>query len=247
LNCGVFAGILEVNASKQAMMEAQYKIIGGDGAEYGPASLAELQDWIRDGRVARATQVWRDDLSRWSPADRYVELQTDLTRLHATNQTIAQSLTRPAGFWARLGAYLLDRAALLPIFAILWFPIANAEHWQTTPPPLPTQLTEDSVQKFETDCAGWADREFIVWLPLLMVYEVFFNGRFGATLGKMAIGARIRQADGGRLTYSRAMLRWWAERLSEFMFYAGFLIIAIRPDKRGLHDLLAGTKVVYQR
>jgi len=228
-------------------MEAHYKIIGGDGAEYGPASLDELQSWIRDGRVARATQVWREDLSRWWPADRYEELQTDLTRLYATSETVAPQLTRPAGFWARLGAYLLDRAALLPIFVLLWFPIAGAEHWQRTPPPIPAQLTDDSVQKFEVECAAWADHEFIVWLPLLMVYEVAFNGAFGATLGKMAIGARIRQADGARLTYSRAMLRWWAERLSEFMFYAGFLIVAIRPDKRGLHDLLAGTKVVYLR
>ncbi len=228
-------------------METQYKIIGGDGAEYGPASLTELQSWIRDGRVARATQVWRDDLSRWWPADRYEELQTDLTRLYATNETIVQQMTRPAGFWARVGAYLLDRAALLPIFAILWFPIADAQHWLRAPPQIPTQLNDETVQKFKTESADWADHAMMVWLPLLMVYEVAFNGAFGATLGKMAIGARIRQANGARLTYSRAMLRWWAERLSEFMFYAGFLIVAIRPDKRGLHDLLAGTKVVYQR
>ena len=228
-------------------METQYKIIGGDGAEYGPASLAELQSWIRDGRVARATQVWRDDLSRWSPADGYQELQTELSRLYATSTTIAQQMTRPAGFWARLAAYLLDRIILLPVFMLVWVPISDAQHWQRMPPEMPAQLTDASLEKFETEWTGWADRGLIVWLPLFMVYEVLFNGAFGATLGKMAIGARIRMINGSRISYSRAMLRWWAERLSEFMFYAGFLMIAIRPDKRALHDFLAGTKVVYQR
>ena len=44
-------------------MDTEYKIIGGDGAEYGPASLDELKIWIGDGRVAGSTQVWRNDLA----------------------------------------------------------------------------------------------------------------------------------------------------------------------------------------
>jgi hypothetical protein len=44
-------------------MQAEYKIIGGDGVEYGPATLEELKSWIRDGRVAGMTKVWRNDLA----------------------------------------------------------------------------------------------------------------------------------------------------------------------------------------
>jgi len=61
-------------------METEYKIIGGDGAEYGPASLDELKSWIGDGRVAGFTQVWRSDLALWTPAARFAELQQALAR-----------------------------------------------------------------------------------------------------------------------------------------------------------------------
>ena len=96
------------------MMDAQYKIIGGDGAEYGPVSLEELQTWISDGRVSGATQVWRSDMSLWSTADRYQELQQALSRLYAKAPATVQSLGRPAGFWARAAAYLLDQLVQNP-------------------------------------------------------------------------------------------------------------------------------------
>ncbi|HWD21328.1 MAG TPA: RDD family protein [Verrucomicrobiae bacterium] len=224
-------------------METEYKIIGGDGVEYGPASLLELRDWIRDGRVAGTTQVWRSDLLKWSPANWYQELQADLSRLYSVSPEAA----RPAGFWMRLAAHLLDRALLLPLFLAVWFPIADANNWIRLPPEVPSTITDETRVKYTNELSAWMDHAALVYLPIFMIYEVLLNGAFGATVGKMAIGARIRAADGARLSYSRAMLRWWAERVSEFLMFTGFLLIALRADKRGLHDILAGTKVVYQR
>jgi uncharacterized RDD family membrane protein YckC len=63
----------------------------------------------------------------------------------------------------------------------------------------------------------------------------------------MAIGARIVVWDGSRLGYTRAALRWLAARVSDLFFGAGYLLIGLRADKRALHDLLAGTRVVYKR
>src|SRR5580658_7379974 len=87
-----------------ALMSIQYKIIGGDDTEYGPASLAELKSWIRDGRVAAMTKVWRSDLSMWSPADRYTELFDELAHLNASVAAAADRVAPPAGFWVRLAA-----------------------------------------------------------------------------------------------------------------------------------------------
>ena len=42
-------------------MPAQYRIIGADGNEYGPASLTDIDRWIREGRVVPETLVRRDD------------------------------------------------------------------------------------------------------------------------------------------------------------------------------------------
>ena len=58
-------------------MEITYKIIGGDGREYGPATLAELKEWIRDGRVAGRTHVWQSERAIWVPASEHPELQAN--------------------------------------------------------------------------------------------------------------------------------------------------------------------------
>lgn len=56
-------------------MDATYKILGGDGKEYGPATLEQMLGWIRDGRVNGSTQVWRSDQTAWVTARELPELQ----------------------------------------------------------------------------------------------------------------------------------------------------------------------------
>ena len=223
-------------------MDVQYKIIGGDGVEYGPATLDELREWILDGRVAGMTRVWRSDLAAWSAADRYTELRPDLARLHAS--AVAQQ-ARPCGFWARLAAYILDRFILAAIFVAVWNPIAEQRHW--TMPEFPQEMTTASVQQFRQQLAPWVDHALPIFYPIFLLYDVLLVGRFGATLGKMAIGARITLLDGSPMTYRRALLRWLASRLSEFCLFVGYFMILTNPEKRGLHDWLAGTRVVYPR
>jgi uncharacterized RDD family membrane protein YckC len=221
-------------------MQADYKIIGGDGIEYGPATLEELRSWIRDGRVAGMTKVWRSDLAAWSPAARYAELGGELARLNAT----ASSSAAPCGFWARLGAYIIDFAILLSIFYMIWDSLPASQHWPA--PVWPTDTTDAAVKQFATNWQAWADHALPIWYPLFFLYDVLLNGRFGATLGKMAIGARIVLLDGSPIGYRRAAWRWLAARVSDLFFFAGYVLIALRADKRALHDLLAGTRVIYK-
>jgi uncharacterized RDD family membrane protein YckC len=225
-------------------MDIQYKIIGGDDTEYGPASLAELKSWIRDGRVAAMTKVWRSDLSIWSPADRYTELLDDLARLNASAAAAADRALPAAGFWARLAAFVIDLIVLTIIFVAVWTPMAQSRHWHI--PELPLTLTSPSIQKYHEQLDAWSDKALPILYPLFLLYDVLLNGRFGATLGKMAIGAKITLLDGSPISYNRALLRWLAARLSDVLFL-GYILIALRRDKRGLHDLLAGTKVVFKR
>jgi uncharacterized RDD family membrane protein YckC len=226
-------------------MDIQYKIIGGDGAEYGPAPLLELKNWIRDGRVAAMTKVWRSDLSFWSPADRYTELHEELARLNASVAAAADCALPPAGFWARLAAFMIDHVLLVVIFLAVWTPIAGPRHWQM--PDVPQTLTGTSLHQYFEQSSLWWDKAFPVFYPIFLLYDVLLNGRFGATVGKMAIGAKITRLDGSPIGYNRALLRWLAARLSEFLFFFGYLLIGLRGDKRALHDLLAGTKVVFKR
>jgi uncharacterized RDD family membrane protein YckC len=118
-------------------------------------------------------------------------------------------------------------------------------------PELPQPLANASLPQYFDQLQLWYQKVMPVilpvFLPIFLLYDVLLNGRFGATVGKMAIGAKITLADGSPIGYNRALLRWLAARLSDFFMFAGYLLIAMRSDKRALHDLLAGTKVVFKR
>jgi hypothetical protein len=55
-------------------MEPTYTMIGADGNQYGPITLAQMQAWVVEGRVTPTTQIYRSDTQSWLPAAQYVEL-----------------------------------------------------------------------------------------------------------------------------------------------------------------------------
>jgi len=212
-------------------VETTYKIIGGDGAEYGPVGLDELKRWVMDGRVGAATQIWRSDASRWAPASSYSELEAELRQVLALLAESAGHGGTPVGFWARVGAYLIDIIVLQGIFIAIW----------GTPPPTP--VTPGGLPDFEAMVRDLAPR--ISYEMLIIIgYNVLMNGQFGATLGKLAIGARIVNVDGSAIGFGKALLRWLAMIATNITLGIGFLIVAFRSDKRALHDFIAQTKVV---
>ncbi len=76
-------------------------------------------------------------------------------------------------------------------------------------------------------------------------YSIFFNGKYGATPGKMACKLRILRPDGSPLGYGRACGRFFAEMLSGFTLCIGYLMVAFDEQKRALHDRICDTRVVH--
>jgi uncharacterized RDD family membrane protein YckC len=68
--------------------------------------------------------------------------------------------------------------------------------------------------------------------------------RHQATLGKLALGLRVVDSNGRRLTFGHALGRWLAKLVSALLLSIGFLMVAFTDRKRGLHDMLAGTLVL---
>jgi uncharacterized RDD family membrane protein YckC len=85
------------------------------------------------------------------------------------------------------------------------------------------------------------------WSWLLVApaaYVTLSHGTGGQTLGKRLVGARVVSRAGEPIGYPRALARylgWWLALLPLGM---GLWMAAFRRDRRGLHDLLAGTRVV---
>ena len=70
-------------------------------------------------------------------------------------------------------------------------------------------------------------------------------GQPGATPGKKMLGLKIVREDGEEpLGWGTAFMRLVGYMVSGFILYIGFLMIAFNPDKKGLHDMIAKTRVL---
>jgi uncharacterized RDD family membrane protein YckC len=88
---------------------------------------------------------------------------------------------------------------------------------------------------------------FAIQLSVGIGYEALMVGKYGATLGKMALKIKVVTADGGRVTYPRAFGRYFAKLLSNFTCLIGFIIAAFdKPQRRALHDYICNTRVIYK-
>ncbi len=90
---------------------------------------------------------------------------------------------------------------------------------------------------------GWSTYDTVNLLGVIL-YDTILVGAFGATVGKAVVGIKIVQQDGQRVGYGRALGRYLATYISMLVLFIGFLMVAFSQDKRGLHDLIAGTVVV---
>jgi uncharacterized RDD family membrane protein YckC len=133
------------------------------------------------------------------------------------------------GFWARVGASIIDTILVVVICFPLVTWIYGRDYWSSTA----------LVQ-------GPAD--FLINWVLPAVAVVLFWIYRQATPGKMAISARIVDArTGGRPSNAQLIGRYFAYYLSMLPFFLGFIWVAFDPRKQGWHDKLAGTVVVRAR
>lgn len=91
---------------------------------------------------------------------------------------------------------------------------------------------------------GWVTGlvSFVVWTFLYVFVSLAIVGR---TAGKAVVGLRVVGADGSTLTAGRAFVRTLVFPLSAATLGIGLLLILAHREHRALHDLVAGTAVVY--
>jgi uncharacterized RDD family membrane protein YckC len=87
----------------------------------------------------------------------------------------------------------------------------------------------------------------LTWLLVtLPAYFVVGHGTAGRTAGKRLLGLRVLDASGAPIGYVRAAGRFVATVLAILPLGIGLALAGLRADRRGLHDLLAGTRVVQE-
>ena len=77
-----------------------------------------------------------------------------------------------------------------------------------------------------------------------LMYFVAFEATFGATLGKLLLGIRVRRADGERIGWLGALVRNLMRVVDVCFGLVTFLLILLTPRHQRLGDFAAGTVVV---
>ena len=133
------------------------------------------------------------------------------------------------GFWRRLLAAAIDFLILFVVTTPILLAIYGRRYFA---------LVESGAS------AGFWDFVIEYIVPALAV--IAFWRRYGATPGKMAIGAKIVDAKTGeRPSTARLVVRYFAYLVSALPFFLGFLWIGISRRKQGFHDKIARTMVIY--
>jgi uncharacterized RDD family membrane protein YckC len=149
----------------------------------------------------------------------------------ATEPQVARA-SPDAGLITRAVAFALDVAIVDGIIFLAGVVIA---------------LIVEAFSKFDPSLdAGTVALGAGAWCGTAVVYCVAFWALTGQTPGMRALGIEVRTTSGEPLRPRRSLRRLAGMVLAAIPLFAGYYIpILIRDDRRGLHDLIAGTTVRY--
>jgi uncharacterized RDD family membrane protein YckC len=104
------------------------------------------------------------------------------------------------------------------------------------------------IQVVTSHRVTWTRSDTLVGV-LFVVWQFFYFGYSWAvasrSFGMYVLGLRVVRADGTEITPRQGVLRALVFPLSFLLLGLGFIGILVQHEHRALHDLIAGTAVVY--
>ncbi len=144
---------------------------------------------------------------------------------------------QPAPMFRRIAAFMID-LCLINLLGLLLIMAAfggMAVALRQSGQPLPSRGLVLSLAEY--GASGW---------PLLLIgYFGYFTGRGGQTPGKIALRIVVITTH---QTAVGPLQAWWRAAVvcATLPVFAVYLLAALTPQKRALHDYLAGTRVIRQ-
>jgi pSer/pThr/pTyr-binding forkhead associated (FHA) protein/uncharacterized RDD family membrane protein YckC len=203
----------------------------------GPGRSSALAEMARPSVTPAARPAPAPALVGPRPAPAIVRARPDAGARAEPRPSPPAPVPAAAGFGRRAAAGLLDALLVLSGQVLLASPVLYYwyENWWSNPPTT------------ATDVAFWPILVSLTLGPVVLalgaVYYVYHWGVKGATPGKRLLGLAVVAEDGSApIGLSRAAVRVLGYLLSSLTLGIGFLMIAFGGS--GLHDRLAGTRVV---
>ena len=143
--------------------------------------------------------------------------------------------SRPAGFFSRFQAFVLDLIILglaelvASSFTQMVLTFFRFTGLSAALERVVSNTTVDSVL-----LALFVSSYFILSWTLV-----------GFTPGKAILGLKVEQTGGARISFWRALLRFVGYWISALPLFLGFLWVIWDSDREGWHDKIASTRVLY--
>jgi len=204
------------------------------GGTVGPMLGSKIKELIENGAVPRDAHVNLAGAPEWTP----ILAAAPFAGFFPTDDAVSQpaSARAFAGFWVRLAAYAIDQAlTMLATGAIAGTIIAISDGL----------YGGEATDAFLTTHTLLAN--VVATVIALFYYGYFMAGPWQATPGKRLLGIYVIRVNGERMDAASAVLRYLAYVLSILPFFVGFLMVFWTPERKALHDIVCGTRVVYGR
>jgi uncharacterized RDD family membrane protein YckC len=135
---------------------------------------------------------------------------------------------KPAGFWMRFWAYLIDLLLISAVTSILVKPIFLLIGLETT----------ETV---------WYAPYAIISAVFFYAYFVLMTKFFGQTVGKMILGLRVISLKEDHLSWGTLLFREWIGRFISVTILPLYWIVGFTKLKQGIHDFVADTTVIHEQ
>jgi uncharacterized RDD family membrane protein YckC len=240
-----------------------FYILGGDGKEYGPVSVAKIQEWMNAGRANLQTKARRPNDTEWRTLGEMPEFN-GAPALAAAEPPVASSTLSPvpslraaspgepmnqrplAGLGLRFGAAFIDgflkSLCLIPL-SLVFVDLVRISLENPSQPLTPEQVSE-AIMPAYMQCLPLYGILALVQVTLLCLRS--------QTIGKLLLRIQIVEVQTGQPggPVRAFLLRALIPTMIEFIPFIGFVFWLVdtcfifRADRRCIHDLLAGTRVV---
>lgn len=164
----------------------------------------------------------------------------------STERTTPGHAVGYAPFWKRAVALLLDLLVAVALYSALIHTLnllldLPVEYSPILERGLSLEMTPYVEENFLAIVALYSLSKLLILYPYFAVLE---SSRLQATLGKLALGIRVTDLSGGRVTFFRATGRFLGKILSAQTLLLGYVMALFTKRRQALHDLMAGTLVV---
>ncbi|UCG26836.1 MAG: RDD family protein [Bacteroidales bacterium] len=155
-----------------------------------------------------------------------------------------QKQVRYAGFWLRFVAYIIDDIILGFIGFVISLPFIGSIIFSAL---TIADAKGDTEQTF-LGIAGILGAVFMLITATIVAgwlyYALMEASKQQGTLGKMALGLKVTDMEGNRISFGRATGRYFAKIISGMIFMIGYIIAGFTEKKQALHDMIANCLVI---